>query len=77
MIVKSDHKPLEIIFKKELRSAPMRLQRMILQLQSYVIEVQYKKGKLMSLADTLTKAYLQQECQCLSSVCIVLSSELH
>ena len=62
-IVKSDHKPLETIFKKEFSSAPMRLQRMMLRLQNYAIKVPYKKGKLMYLANTLSRASLQQEYQ--------------
>ena len=33
-IVESDHKPLEAILKKSLAAVPLRLQRMILQLQS-------------------------------------------
>ena len=45
---------------------------MMLRLQNYAIEVLYKIGKLMCLADTLSRAYLQQECQmsvkCLGSV---------
>ena len=45
---------------------------MMLRLQNYAIEVQYKKGKLMHLADTLSRAYLQQESQmsvkCLKNV---------
>ena len=72
MIIKSDHNPLEMIFKKEFSSAPMRLQRMTLRLQNYAIEVQYKKGKLMYPADTLSHAYWQQEHQmsvkCLKNV---------
>ena len=61
MTIKSDRKPLEMIFKKELISSPMWLQRMMLQLQNFAIDVQYKKGKLMYLADMLSWAYLQQE----------------
>ena len=33
VLVESDHKPLEIIYKKHLLSAPKRLQRMLLRLQ--------------------------------------------
>lgn len=40
--VESDHKPLQSIFKKSLFSAPGRLQRMILRLQKYNINVVYK-----------------------------------
>ena len=56
--VETDHKPLEEIFKKSLCDAPARLQRMLLRLQCYNLEVKYKKGSLMFIADTLSRAYL-------------------
>ena len=56
--VESDHKPLEIIYKKPLTLAPKRLKRMLLRLQRYDILIQYKQGKEMYLADTLSRAYL-------------------
>ena len=56
VIIESDHKPLETIFKKQLEKAPARLQNMLLKLQKYNIKV-YKKGKEMYLADTLSRAY--------------------
>ena len=43
--VQSDHKPLENILRKPLGTAPSRLQRMLLQLQSYDLNVFYKPGK--------------------------------
>ncbi len=43
VVVESDHKPLETIFRKPIHSAPKRLQRMRLRLQSYDIRVEYKK----------------------------------
>lgn len=42
--VETDHKPLEAIFTKPLNSAPKRLQRMLLRLQKYSLQVVYKKG---------------------------------
>ena len=59
--VESDHQPLEAIMKKPLNDAPKRLQRMLLQLQKYSLDVTYKKGKHMHLADTLSRAYLPDE----------------
>ena len=56
--VETDHKPLESILKKSLLSAPKRLQRMMLRLQNFDFEVEYKKGTLLHLADTLSRAYL-------------------
>ncbi len=57
--VETDHKPLEAITKKPLVTAPKRLQRMLLRLQNYDIEVTYKRGKEMYIADTLSRAYIQ------------------
>jgi transposase InsO family protein len=58
--VETDHKPLETIVLKPLHSAPQRLQRMLLRLQKYSLELKYKKGKEMFLADTLSRAYLPE-----------------
>ncbi|XP_032218641.2 uncharacterized protein K02A2.6-like [Nematostella vectensis] len=55
--IQSDHKPLESIFKKSLISAPKRLERMFLRLQKFDLEVSYKQGTEMVLADTLSRAY--------------------
>lgn len=56
VIVETDHKPLESIFKKPLNSTPARLQRMLMKLQDYSLKIQYKPGKLMFIADTLSRA---------------------
>ena len=58
--VESDHKPLEIIMKKPLLTAPMRLQRMMLQLQRYDLSLVYKKGSQLFIADTLSRAQLSE-----------------
>ena len=58
--VQSDHRPLETIFKKPLQAAPARLQRMLLYLQKYNLDVQYVKGKHMYIADTLSRATLSE-----------------
>ena len=57
VVVDSDHKPLETIFGKPLVSAPRRLQKMFMRLQLYNIEIQYKKGSEMYLADTLSRHF--------------------
>jgi transposase InsO family protein len=54
-LVESDHKPLEQIAKKNLTKAPPRLQRMLLRLQPYNMEIRYKPGKQMVLADALSR----------------------
>lgn len=57
--VESDHKPLERIFKKPIASSPKRLQRMLLYLQKYQLQVMYKKGTELYIADTLSRAFLK------------------
>ena len=59
--VQSDHKPLEVIFKKPLVTAPKRLQRMLLRLQHYSLDVTYTRGSEMFIADTLSRAYIPYE----------------
>ena len=56
--VESDHKPFEVIVKKPLHLAPKRLQRMLLRVQAYSINLGYRKGSTMYLADALSRAYL-------------------
>ena len=58
--VETDHKPLEEIFKKSLCDTPARLQRMQLRLQRYNLKVRFKRGPLMYIADTLSRAYLKE-----------------
>lgn len=56
--VQSDHKPLEAIFKKPVNSTSPRLQRMRMKLLRYDLEVGYKPGKDLKVADALSRAYL-------------------
>ena len=58
--VETDHKPLQSIFKKSLLTAPSRLQRMLLRLQRHNLNVKYKPGSQMYVADHLSRAYLSQ-----------------
>ena len=62
--VHSDHRPLESILKKPSGKASPRLQRMMLQLQSYTLNVRYVPGKLMYVADTLSRAYITGDAEC-------------
>lgn len=57
VVVESDHKPLETIYKKPLVAAPKRLQRMLLRLQKYELDIHFKPGRQMHLADTLSRAH--------------------
>ncbi len=62
--IETDHQPLESIVRKPLHKAPSRLQRMLLRLQKFCLNVKYKKGKEMVLADTLSRAPLTSVNQC-------------
>ena len=57
--VESDYKPLEAILRKPLHQAPLRLQKMIMTTQKYSLNVTYRPGKQLVLADTLSRAYYQ------------------
>lgn len=61
VVIETDHKPLETIFRKSLLTAPKRLQRMLLRLQRFNLEVRYKKGSELYLADMLSRASLPRE----------------
>ena len=52
--VQSDDKPLEMIHLKSMHNVPPRLQRMLLQLQKYDMEINYKPGSEMLLPDALS-----------------------
>lgn len=53
--IESDHRPLEMICKKNLTTAPARLQRMLLRLQKYDYDIHYKPGREMILPDSLSR----------------------
>ena len=55
--VEFDHKPLQSIFQKSILSAPCRLQRMMLRLQRFNLDVKYKPGAQVYIAD-LSRASL-------------------
>ena len=57
----ADHKPLEMIAKKPLAAAPKRLQRLMMTLMEYDVEIKYRCTPEMYLADTLSRAYLPHE----------------
>ncbi|XP_038062402.1 uncharacterized protein K02A2.6-like [Patiria miniata] len=44
-----------MIWKKPLSSAPPRLQRLLIKVQGYNFDVQYKPGKTMTLSDALSR----------------------
>lgn len=59
--VETDHKPLVPLFNKPLYSIPTRLQRFMLRLLSYDLTVIYKPGKDLFIADTLSRAPLEEK----------------
>lgn len=61
VIVETDHKPLIPLFTRALYKVPARLQRFMLRLQCYDLQVVYKPGKYMYTADTLSRAPLPEK----------------
>ena len=59
--VQSDHKPLEMIFKKSLHKAPKRLQRMLMRTQRYDIKLNYRRGSTVYWANALSRAFLPHD----------------
>ena len=55
VLVETDHSPLEQIFKKNLADVPSRLQRFILRCLKFDIQVQYKPGRSIPVADALSR----------------------
>ena len=51
----------EAILKKPIRQAPLRLQKMILRLKPYAVNVKYVPGSHLVLADMLSRAYLPSQ----------------
>ena len=66
VIVETDHKPLESIFRKPLNDAPLKLQRMLLKLTKYDLDVRYVPGKQQVISDCLSRAPLSELNQPLS-----------
>ncbi|KAL9987206.1 hypothetical protein ACROYT_G001477 [Oculina patagonica] len=52
--VQTDHKPLEALFKKPLFQTPQRLQRMMLSLQHYDLQVEYEPANTKDEFEVLT-----------------------
>lgn len=57
-MVETDHKPLESIVNKDINKISCRLQRMVLKLLKYNIEVRYVPGHKMFIADYLSRHYI-------------------
>lgn len=60
--VKTDHKPLLSIMKKDIRKIPSpKLQRMRLKLLNYDIQLEYVPGRYMHISDYLSRHFIQQD----------------
>ena len=57
-LVESDHKPLQSIFKHNINKAPPRIQRLLLHLQKYDIDLIFSHGNSIPVSDALSQAYL-------------------
>ena len=64
--IENDHKPLKTILAKPISEAPPRIQRFMLNLQKYDFDIHYIPGKLIILADTLSRATLKDTTQTIS-----------
>ena len=60
-LVETDHSPLEQIFKKNISEAPTRLQRMILRCLKFDIEVKYRRGQAIPVADALSRVCMAKD----------------
>lgn len=60
-IIHTDHKPLTSIVNKSISNISTRLQRLLIKLLKYQYEIKYVPGKLMYLADTLSRSYLKDK----------------
>lgn len=52
----TDHKPIVNLFQKSLNDCPLRVQRLMLRLQNYNLEVVYTPGKFLAVSDALSRA---------------------
>jgi hypothetical protein len=56
----TDHKPLVSVWNKSIHQVPKRLQRMLMRLQKYHLQLEYVPGSKMYISDMLSRAALPQ-----------------
>ena len=61
VVIETDHKPLQAISTKPLSQVPLRLQKMILNVRGYDVEIRYIPGSKQVLADTLSRASVHND----------------
>ena len=61
VVIETDHKPLQAISSKPLSQVPLRLQKMILNVRVYDVAIRYIPGSKQVLADTLSRASVQND----------------
>ena len=52
----NDHQPLRSVFRKPLHKTPPRLQRFLMRLMKYDFQLEYVKGRYMTVCDTFSRA---------------------
>ena len=57
VIIETDHRPLESIFKKLIDRNFLRLRKIFLEIQQYVPKICYKRGTEMYIADHMRRDY--------------------
>jgi hypothetical protein len=60
-VIQSDHRPLQTIFQKPISKTTPRLQRMLIRIARFDLEIVYRPGKHMHVSDALSRAYLPFE----------------
>ena len=60
-LVETDHSPLEQISKKNIAEAPALLQRLLLRCMKFDIEVRYRRGETIPVADALSRVCTAME----------------
>jgi hypothetical protein len=59
--IHSDHRPIQTIFQKPISQTTPRLQRMLIRIARFDVDIAYRLGKHMHVADVLSRAYLPFE----------------